>query len=186
VQTLRTLLKLKQRQERGGGGNTHGGWGSGGGGDSSKSKKAAALKQAMTKASGKGGRGKGKGGAADNGNEDSDEDSDEEDESGLRKRARSAVIFTGSCKRCQEVTQVLLELGVDAVCLHSLLDQRRRTASLGKFKSLGCRLLVATDVASRGLDIPDVDLVINYDMPRWGGVFKVVGGIGFGVNRRRC
>ena len=97
---------------------------------------------------------------------ESDSDSEAEDGTGLRRRARSAIIFTGSCQRCQEVAQVLLELGVDCVALHSLLDQRRRLASLGKFKSLGCRLLVATDVASRGLDIPDVDLVINYDMPR--------------------
>ena len=61
---------------------------------------------------------------------------------------------------------MLLELGVDAVSLPSLLDQRRRSASLGRFKSPGCRLLVATDVASRGLEIPDVDLAVNYDMPR--------------------
>ena len=46
------------------------------------------------------------------------------------------------------------------------MSQRRRTAALGKFKSRSATLLVATDVASRGLDIPGVDLVVNYDMPR--------------------
>ena len=61
---------------------------------------------------------------------------------------------------------MLLELDVDVTCIHSLLSQRRRTAALGKFKSRSATLLVATDVASRGLDIPGVDLVVNYDMPR--------------------
>lgn len=67
--------------------------------------------------------------------------------------------------------------------MHSVLNQRRRLASLGKFKAQISRVLVATDVASRGLDIPtvfilllfvyfyclfiiQVDLVINYDIPR--------------------
>jgi superfamily II DNA/RNA helicase len=86
-------------------------------------------------------------------------DSDEDEDDPTKKRARSAIVFVGSCARCQEVTQILLELGVDAVCIHSLLDQRRRLAALGKFKSLHNRLLIATDVASRGLDLPDVDLV---------------------------
>ncbi|CAM9762049.1 unnamed protein product, partial [Phaeothamnion confervicola] len=79
--------------------------------------------------------------------------------------ARSVMIFVGSCERCQEVSELLQELGADGVCLHGLLSQKRRLAALGKFKSRQTRLLVATDVASRGLDIPQVDLVINYDMP---------------------
>uniref|UniRef100_A0A7S2ALE1 ATP-dependent RNA helicase n=1 Tax=Octactis speculum TaxID=3111310 RepID=A0A7S2ALE1_9STRA len=92
-----------------------------------------------------------------------DGDSPEGDTGG---RAKSAIIFTGSCKRCQEVTMVLLELGIDCVCIHSLLSQRRRTAALGKFKTHTTKILIATDVASRGLDIPEVDLVINFDLPR--------------------
>lgn len=61
---------------------------------------------------------------------------------------------------------MLLEAGLHAVCLHSVLSQKRRLAALGKFKSSLVRILVSTDVASRGLDIPEVDLVVNYDLPR--------------------
>jgi ATP-dependent RNA helicase DDX49/DBP8 len=47
-----------------------------------------------------------------------------------------------------------------------MMSQARRLASLGKFKSHVCRILVATDVASRGLDIPQLELVINLDLPK--------------------
>lgn len=50
--------------------------------------------------------------------------------------------------------------------LHSDMPQRERIDSLGRFRANAARILVATDVASRGLDIPNVDLVINYDVPR--------------------
>merc|ERR1719215_2336842 len=53
-----------------------------------------------------------------------------------------------------------------AVGLHSLQDQRNREASLGKFKSGRRTVLVATDVAGRGLDIPKVAVVINFGLPR--------------------
>mmetsp|Transcript_26660 Transcript_26660/g.39603 ORF Transcript_26660/g.39603 Transcript_26660/m.39603 type:complete len:514 (-) Transcript_26660:17-1558(-) len=78
----------------------------------------------------------------------------------------SIIIFASSCKRCQLITEVLLQVGIDCVTMHSLLSQSRRAASLGKFKNQACRVLVATDIASRGLDIPQVNLVINLDMPK--------------------
>jgi len=52
-----------------------------------------------------------------------------------------------------------------SVEIHSLMKQRQRLASLAKFKSLQVRILFATDVASRGLDIPSVDLIINHNVP---------------------
>ena len=78
----------------------------------------------------------------------------------------SLIIFVSTCNRCQLVHEVLQQFGIDCVALHSLLSQNRRAASLGKFKNQLTKVLVATDVASRGLDIPDVDLVINLDIPK--------------------
>ena len=49
--------------------------------------------------------------------------------------------------------------------LHSKLRQRDRTDNLGRFRASAARILVATDVASRGLDIPEVSMVVNYDVP---------------------
>lgn len=78
----------------------------------------------------------------------------------------SVIIFAGTCKRCQETAEILNQMKIDCVALHSLLTQNRRSASLGKFKSQVCRVLVATDLAGRGLDIPAVDLVVNFDLPK--------------------
>ncbi len=82
------------------------------------------------------------------------------------KQAKSAIIFVSTCERTALISGILTQLGVANVALHSLLTQNRRLASLAKFKSQQCRVLVATDVASRGLDIPCVDLVLNCELPR--------------------
>jgi ATP-dependent RNA helicase DDX47/RRP3 len=60
---------------------------------------------------------------------------------------------------------VLRNLGFAAVPLHGQLSQSQRLGSLSKFQSGSRKILVATDVASRGLDIPAVDIVINFDIP---------------------
>lgn len=78
----------------------------------------------------------------------------------------SIIIFVGSCYKCQELFEILNEMNFDCVALHSLMNQTLRFSSLQRFKSHLSRILIATDVASRGLDIPDVDLVINFDLPK--------------------
>lgn len=78
----------------------------------------------------------------------------------------SIMIFVGTCRRCQEISETLIEVGIDCVALHSMMPQSKRIASLAKFKSHFCRIMVSTDVAGRGLDIPSVDLVINMDLPK--------------------
>lgn len=66
---------------------------------------------------------------------------------------------------CHLLSVLLEELGIAAVALHSHRPQKARLAALDRFKSGSVPILLATDVASRGLDIPTVDLVVNYDLP---------------------
>lgn len=80
---------------------------------------------------------------------------------------RSAIIFVSTCRSCQLLGLLLEELEIDAAALHSYKSQSLRLSALHKFKSGQVPILVATDVASRGLDIPTVDLVVNYDIPRY-------------------
>jgi len=76
-----------------------------------------------------------------------------------------AIIFVSTCGKCQLISELLQILEFKCVCLHSQMTQNRRLAALAKFKSRQVNILVATDVASRGLDIPTVELVINFDIP---------------------
>lgn len=77
----------------------------------------------------------------------------------------SIIIFTKTCKQCQLVSMTLNVLGFHNLSLHSMKPQRDRKAALSEFKSKQTRILVATDVASRGLDIPEVQFVINHNVP---------------------
>ncbi|XP_027062063.1 DEAD-box ATP-dependent RNA helicase 36-like [Coffea arabica] len=80
---------------------------------------------------------------------------------------RSAIIFVSTCRSCQLLSLLLEELDVEAAALHSFKSQSLRLSAVHRFKSGQVPILLATDVASRGLDIPTVDLVINYDIPRF-------------------
>merc|ERR1719236_335518 len=53
-----------------------------------------------------------------------------------------------------------------SIALHGQMSQAQRLGALSGFKARESRILVATDVASRGLDVPSVDLVVNYDIPK--------------------
>jgi ATP-dependent RNA helicase DDX49/DBP8 len=78
---------------------------------------------------------------------------------------RTVIIFVGKCKTCELVVGMLRQLKVEVVGLHGQMPQKARIASLNRFKSGAIKLLVTTDVGSRGLDIPSVDVVINFDLP---------------------
>jgi ATP-dependent RNA helicase DDX47/RRP3 len=80
-------------------------------------------------------------------------------------KGQSSIIFTETCDNALRVTLLLRNLGFKAVCLNGQLSQPKRLGALNKFKSGERNILVATDVASRGLDIPNVDMVINFDIP---------------------
>eukprot|EP00879_Flechtneria_rotunda_P013446 GHRR01014039.1.p1 GENE.GHRR01014039.1~~GHRR01014039.1.p1 ORF type:complete len:452 (+),score=134.02 GHRR01014039.1:87-1358(+) len=89
----------------------------------------------------------------------------QQQQGGSVRRVCSAIIFVSTCRGCHTLSLVLRELGIPAAALHSGKSQKQRLAALQMFKSERVPLLLATDVASRGLDIPTVDLVINYDLP---------------------
>ena len=95
-----------------------------------------------------------------------DDDDDDDDDDKTTKECRLMIIFISTCKMCQTLGELLNQMNVKCVMLHSIMSQTRRLASLGKFKSGTAKIMLCTDVASRGLDIPQVDLVVNFDMPR--------------------
>ncbi len=78
---------------------------------------------------------------------------------------RSALVFCATTQGCASLARLLAQLSIPAASLHSGLPQRERLAALDAFRGGRVPLLLATDVASRGLDIPTVDLVLNYDVP---------------------
>ena len=78
---------------------------------------------------------------------------------------QSCIIFTRTVNETQRLAILLRALGFGAIPLHGQLSQSARLGALGKFRSRSRNILVATDVAARGLDIPAVDLVLNYDLP---------------------
>lgn len=73
---------------------------------------------------------------------------------------------------CYRTTLMLRNLGLNAIPLHGQMSQAKRLGALNKFKSKDKSILVSTDVASRGLDIPHVDIVINFDIPTHSKVFN--------------
>jgi ATP-dependent RNA helicase DDX49/DBP8 len=81
-------------------------------------------------------------------------------------RARSLIVFASTCAAAQGISELCKELALPCAALHSVLPQGARLGAVAKFKGGLVPVLVATDVASRGLDLPCVDLVVNYDVPR--------------------
>jgi ATP-dependent RNA helicase DDX49/DBP8 len=79
---------------------------------------------------------------------------------------KSTIVFCNRTNTAAHLALTLSSLGHKLTSLHSSLPQSARTTNLASFRSRSSRILVATDLASRGLDIPEVDLVINFDVPR--------------------
>eukprot|EP01124_Arcella_intermedia_P018098 TRINITY_DN25068_c0_g1_i1.p1 TRINITY_DN25068_c0_g1~~TRINITY_DN25068_c0_g1_i1.p1 ORF type:complete len:489 (+),score=104.39 TRINITY_DN25068_c0_g1_i1:23-1468(+) len=78
----------------------------------------------------------------------------------------SIMIFVSNRKDCETIYLMLKELELPVTQLHSSMKQEKRLQSINSFRSGVNTILVATDVASRGLDIPAVSLVINYNVPQ--------------------
>ncbi len=75
------------------------------------------------------------------------------------------IAFCNTKNMTDRLTGLLRMRGVSAQCIHGDIQQRLREKVLDQFRSGALRVLVATDVAARGLDIDDVDAVINFDVP---------------------
>ena len=76
-----------------------------------------------------------------------------------------AIVFGRTKHGCNRLAEQLEESGLVAVAIHGNKSQAQRQKALNQFKAGKARVLVATDVAARGLDIPNLPLVINYDLP---------------------
>ncbi|KAL8431277.1 hypothetical protein ACSSS7_005362 [Eimeria intestinalis] len=80
--------------------------------------------------------------------------------------SQRGIVFAGSVRRTQQLATALQQLGVECVALHSLLRQQQRVAALSAFRNQHKQLLVATDVAARGLDLPNLEFVVNLQPPK--------------------
>ena len=78
---------------------------------------------------------------------------------------KKVIIFAGKKQRVKDLTRTLRSLKIDAHAMHSDLEQHERDQVMLDFRNGKIDVLVATDVVSRGIDVTDVPLVINYDVP---------------------
>ena len=78
---------------------------------------------------------------------------------------RRVLIFTRTKRRANNVAEMLTDQGIRADAIHGNKSQGQRTRALENFKSGHTRVLVATDIAARGIDVDDISHVINYDLP---------------------
>jgi ATP-independent RNA helicase DbpA len=82
----------------------------------------------------------------------------------LHFRPVSTLAFCNTKQRCKELVTLLQDQGISALALYGELEQRERDQVLAQFANRSCSVLVATDVASRGLDITQLEAVINVDI----------------------
>jgi len=77
----------------------------------------------------------------------------------------NVIVFANTKVEVQEIADTLQKNRVDALAIHGDLEQYERNDVLVQFANKSCRVLVATDVAARGLDIKELSMVVNYDLP---------------------
>ena len=79
-----------------------------------------------------------------------------------------AIIFANKKETVNQITAWLQSNNINSAVLHSDIEQTIRNQQLRKFRNGDVKIIIATDIASRGLDIPELDLIINFDVPRNG------------------
>ncbi|MDC0231355.1 DEAD/DEAH box helicase [Aureispira] len=83
-----------------------------------------------------------------------------------REHKKSKILaFVRTKIRAERVCKAMGRVGIDCLTMHSDKDHKERTTVMSSFKSGDIRLLIATDLSARGIDIPNVDFVVNYDLP---------------------
>ena len=75
------------------------------------------------------------------------------------------IVFVRTRVRAERVAKAMERAGINTVMIHGARDQGDRADVMKMFREGECRILIATDVSARGIDIPDIDYVINYDLP---------------------
>ncbi len=75
------------------------------------------------------------------------------------------IVFVRTRVRAERVAKAMERAGIRSITIHGEKDQGERSEVMKKFKEGDCNILIATDVSARGIDIPDVNYVINYDLP---------------------
>ncbi len=75
------------------------------------------------------------------------------------------LVFVRTKVRAERVAKAMERVGIASETIHSSKDQKERTETMNNFKSGKNKILIATDVSARGIDIPNVEFVINYDLP---------------------
>jgi ATP-dependent RNA helicase RhlE len=78
---------------------------------------------------------------------------------------KKVLVFSRTKHGADKITRVLEKAGIKCAAIHGNKSQNRRQEALGNFKSEKIRVLVATDIAARGIDVDDVSHVFNYDLP---------------------
>lgn len=81
-------------------------------------------------------------------------------------KSQNILVFCNTKLQSQDVADELYDSGIDALAIHGDLEQFERTDVLVRFANRSCSVLVATDVAARGLDIKELAMVVNYDIPQ--------------------
>ena len=82
------------------------------------------------------------------------------------RQLKKVIIFVGKKQRVKDLTRALRAIHIDARAMHSDLEQKERDEVMLDFRNNKVDVLVATDIVSRGIDVDDIPLVINYDVPR--------------------
>ena len=94
------------------------------------------------------------------------------------------IIFVRTRVRAERVAKAMERVSITSITIHGEKDQGERSESMRKFKDGESNILIATDVSARGIDIPDVNYVINYDLPEKAENYvHRVGRTGRGVNK---